>query len=101
MSDCQQVTIPSIAPVVELHDSEEILDGTARLRIQEARVVVTPGSRLHFELKLDREGNASVDGERIGLDELRAEFAKLKRETSSLFRVRINAASEVIGPHKS
>lgn len=53
----------------------------------------TTGPRLHFELALDREGNASGNGERIGRDERRAEIAKLKQVTSSVFRGRINAAS--------
>jgi len=50
--------------------------------------------RLNFEVKLDREGNTSIDGKEIDLDELRARLAKLKDETSNAFSVRINADPE-------
>jgi biopolymer transport protein ExbD len=55
--------------------------------------------RLNFELNLDREGNASIDGKEIGLDELRAQLAKLKDETSNSFSVQINVDSECLFKH--
>ncbi|MDP6557959.1 MAG: biopolymer transporter ExbD [Pirellulaceae bacterium] len=61
---------------------------------QQSSVMATPVPRLSFEVKLDREGNASIDGKGIGLDELRAHLAKLKNETSNAFSVRINADSD-------
>ena len=44
-----------------------ITDGM--VQIQQSSVVATAGRRLNFEVKLDREGNDSFKGERIGLDE--------------------------------
>ncbi|MDA1055747.1 MAG: biopolymer transporter ExbD [Planctomycetota bacterium] len=70
---------------VEAHRAE------AMAQLEQARIAATPDPRLDFVLEIDREGNASSDGESMGLDELRAEIAKLKDETSNLFRVRINA----------
>ncbi|MDP7305145.1 MAG: biopolymer transporter ExbD [Pirellulaceae bacterium] len=61
---------------------------------QQSSVMATPVPRLSFEVKLDREGNASIDGKGIDLDDLRAHLAKLKDETSNTFSVRINADSE-------
>jgi biopolymer transport protein ExbD len=60
-------------------------------QLEQSRVAATPDPRLNFVLEIDREGNASTIGERIGLDELRAVIAKQKDETSNVFRVRINA----------
>ena len=63
-------------------------------QIQESNVGAIPAPRLNFEVTLDREGNASIDGEEIGLDELKAQLAKLKDETSNAFSVRINVDPE-------
>lgn len=63
---------------------------TTRLR---PNVEATPEPRLNFEVTLGREGNTSVDGKEIGLDELKAIVAKLKDETHNTFSVRINADS--------
>jgi biopolymer transport protein ExbD len=63
--------------------------------IEEARSEATPDPTLiDFEVKLDRDGNASLDGADIDLDGLRARLAKLKEETSDAFSVRIDADSE-------
>lgn len=63
-------------------------------QLEQSRVAATPSPRLNFEVTLDREGNASVDGEEIDLDGLRARLAKLKDETSNTISVRINADPE-------
>jgi biopolymer transport protein ExbD len=78
--------------IAELHRAEaEEQRAIAVSQLEHSRVAETPDPRLNFELNLDREGNASKDGERLGLDELKAEIAKLKEETNNVFRVRINA----------
>ena len=74
--------------VAELHLAE------AMSQQQQASITATPDPRLNFEVTLDREGNTSIDGEKIGLDELRAQLTKLKDETSNAFSVYINADSE-------
>ena len=66
----------------------------AATQIRQSSVGAIPDPRLIFEVSIDREGNASIDGEGIGLDELRAQLAKLKDETSNSFSVHINADSE-------
>ena len=66
----------------------------AQREVEEVRVEATPESRLNFAVKLDREGNASVDGENIDLDELKEQLVKLKEDTSNAFSVQINADSE-------
>ena len=66
---------------------------------QQSSVMATPVPRLSFEVKLDREGNASIDGKGIGLDELRAQLAKLKDETGNSFSVHINVDSECLFKH--
>ena len=75
---------------VEAHNA----DAEAQREVEEARVEATPDPRLNFVVKLDREGNASVDGENIDLDELKAQLAKLKEETGNAFSVQINAGAE-------
>lgn len=77
--------------IAELHRAgAEARRADALAQLEQSRVVATPDPRLNFVLELDREGNASTNGERIGLNELRAEIAKLKEVTSNVFRVRIN-----------
>ena len=66
----------------------------ARVQLEEATVPAAPDPRLNFVLELDREGNTSVDGERIGRDELRAQLSKLKDETSNVFSVHVDADPE-------
>ena len=66
----------------------------ATTRIRQSSVAATPNPRLNFEVSIDREGIASVDGEKIGLDELKGRLAKLKAETSNTFSVHINADPE-------
>lgn len=68
-------------------------------RIQRSSVAATPDPRLNLDVQLDQEGNASIDGEEIDLDELRARLAKLKDETSNAFSVRINADPECLFIH--
>ena len=88
--------------IVELHGAETVAKrAVAQVRIKDGMVQVQqssvgaiPDPRLNFDVTLDREGNASVDGEEIDLDELRARLAKLKDETSNVFSVRINADSD-------
>jgi biopolymer transport protein ExbD len=80
----QQATVATRAEV-EAHRAE------AMAQLEQSRVAETPDPRLNFVLEIDREGNAKTGDERIGLDELRAEIAKLKDETSNVFRVHINA----------
>ena len=90
-----QVAVVEQQAAVELHDLEDIeLDRMVPLQRQDASFADSPDPRLSFEVNLDREGNTSVDGERIGLDELKARLAKLKEETSNTFSVRINADPE-------
>jgi len=86
--------------VAEVHLAEaEIQQAVSQLQraatqIQQSSVGAIPDPRLNFVVTLDREGNASVDGEGIGLDELRSRLAKLKDETSNAFSVQINADPE-------
>ena len=69
------------------------------VQVQRSSVRTTPAPRLNFEVTLDREGNASIDGKGIGLDELRAQLAKLKDETGNSFSVHINVDSECLFKH--
>lgn len=69
-------------------------DAEAQREAEKARAEATPASTLNFEVKLDREGNASVDGESIDLDELRARLVNLKEETGNACSVHIDADSE-------
>ena len=69
-----------------------ITDGV--VQIQQSSIAATPGKRLNFEVTIDREGNASIDGKEHGLDELKAQLTKLKAETSNTFSVQINADPE-------
>ena len=55
--------------------------------------------RLSYELSIDRDGNATVGGERIGLDELRAQLAKRQEETANVFSVRVNVDPECPARH--
>ncbi len=81
--------------MAELRQMETIqADAMAELQEQAASVPLTPDTRLGYEVRLDRNGNTTMDGERIGLDELKAEIAKLKEETSNAFSLHINADSE-------
>jgi Tfp pilus assembly protein PilE len=80
----------AIAELHRLGAEAHLADAMAQL---EESQVDTPGSRLDFVLEMDREGRMSVAGETVRLDELRAEIAKLKQETSNVFRVRIHADS--------
>lgn len=77
----------------------EIQRATAQLQhaatqLRQASPAVTPDPRLKFEVTLDREGTASIDGQAIGLAELRARLEKLKEETSNAFSVRISVDPE-------
>ena len=82
------------ARVVALQADAQAKHDQAIVQLEQARTAATPDPRLNFEVKLDRQGNASVDGEEIDLDELRARLAKLKDETSNAFSVQINADPE-------
>jgi cell division protein FtsL len=66
----------------------------AQREAEEARVEATLRLRINFVLKLDREGNISVDDEMIGLDELKTRVAKAKSESSNEFLVRVIADSD-------
>ena len=95
-----QVAVVEQQAAAELHDLEDIeSDRMVPLQREDASFADSSDPRLSFEVKLDHEGNASVDGERIGLDELREEIAKLKDETSNAFSVRINADPECPAKH--
>lgn len=86
--------------VAELHRvGVKAQNASTNAQLEQARAAATPDSRLSFQLTIDQEGNLSVDGERIGLDELREEIAKLKDETSNAFSVRINADPECPAKH--
>lgn len=63
-------------------------------QLQELRVADTPGPKLNFAVRIDREGSTSIGGNKIDLDELRAHLTKLKGETSKAFSVHINVDSE-------
>ena len=101
-SSVQSQAVTSEQLTVELHGAEtETRRAVAHVRIKDGMVQIqqssdaaTPETRLNFAVTLDREGNASVDGEEIDLDELRAQLAKLKDETSNAFSVQINADPE-------
>ena len=71
----------------------------AIVQLEQSRVAATPDPGLTFEVTLDREGNASIDGKEIALDELRAQLAKLKDETGNSFSVHINVDSECLFKH--
>ena len=95
-----QVAVVEQQAVVESHELEEIeSDGMVLLQRQDASFADSSDPRLNFELNLDREGNASIDGKEIGLDELRAQLAKLKDETGNSFSVHINVDSECLFKH--
>ena len=66
----------------------------AATQIRQSSVAATHEPRLNFEVSIDREGNTSIDGGKIGLDELKARLAKLKAETSNAFSVQINVDPE-------
>lgn len=66
----------------------------ARRAAEEARAEAVPEPKMKFEVKVDREGNASVEGEKLGLDDLKAKLETLKEETSNAFSVQISADSE-------
>ena len=88
------------AVVGELHRAEaEAQRAMAMAQAEQARDSLTPDPRLDFVLKLDREGNISVDGEKIGFDESRARLVKLKDETSNEFSVCITADPECPAKH--
>jgi biopolymer transport protein ExbD len=102
VTEVQRANAEEKRALVELHRAEaEIQRTVAQVRIkdgvvqiQESRVADRPDSKRVTEVKLDRAGIASIDGEVIELDELRAQLAKLKDETSSACSVQINADSE-------
>jgi biopolymer transport protein ExbD len=95
-----QVAVVKQQAAVELHELEEIeSDGMVPLQRQVASFADSSDPRLNLELNLDREGNASVDGEEIGLDKLRARLVKLKGETSNAFVVHIIADPECPAKH--
>jgi biopolymer transport protein ExbD len=88
--------------IVAVHQAEaEAQRAVAQVRIrdgvvqvQHSRVVTTPATKLNLDVTLDRDGNARIDGEKIGLDDLRKKLVKLKDETSNTFVVHVNADSE-------
>jgi biopolymer transport protein ExbD len=69
-------------------------DVEAQREVEEAQVEATPDPRLNFEVKIDREGNTSVDGKSIDVDELRATLTELKEESGNAYLVKIYADSE-------
>ncbi|MBC8356872.1 MAG: biopolymer transporter ExbD [Planctomycetes bacterium] len=66
----------------------------AMSQLEQSRVATTPDPRLIFEVEIDGEGIASVDDEKIDLDELKAKLTKLKDETSNAYSVQINVDLE-------
>ena len=92
-SDEQQAIATETRAVVEERTVE------LRSALEEARAEATVDPRLNLEVKLDREGLTSNDGERISLDELRAKLVKLKTETSNAFSVQISTHSECPARH--
>ncbi len=86
--------------VAEVHLAEaEIQQAVSQLQraaaqIRQSNVATTLEPRLNFEVSLDRDGNVSIDGGKIGLDELKTRLAKLKAETSNTFSVHFNADPE-------
>jgi biopolymer transport protein ExbD len=64
------------------------------VQVQQSTLAAASDRNLNFEVKLDRAGNASIDGETISLDELRKHLAKLKDETSNAFSMQIIADPE-------
>jgi len=77
-----------------MHAAVQEQRAEATTQIQQSSDAATLGPRLNFEVTLDREGNASIDGGKIGLDELNARLAKLKAETSNTFSLQINVDPE-------
>jgi biopolymer transport protein ExbD len=81
--------------IAELHRAgAEAHLADAMAQLEQSRVATTPDTRINFVLKLDREGNISVDDEMIGLDELKTRVAKAKSESSNEFLVRVIADSD-------
>lgn len=86
-----------VAVVARQRAAEEVIRAKStdlRSALREARAQATPDPRLNFEVAIDREGNATVGGDDIGLDELREKLVELQEETSNVFSVHINADSE-------
>jgi len=66
----------------------------ATAQLEQSRFAITPDSILNCEVHIDQEGNASIDGEKIGLDVLKTRLAELKNKTNNPLSVRINADPE-------
>lgn len=89
---------------VEIHRAERAVAEARRaevvaLRAAEQSQLATPDPRLTLTIEVDREGNASVDGEPISLEQLKGRLAKLQNETSNAFTVYFNADPECPARH--
>ena len=89
----------AVAELRRVGEEAHRADTEAQRNVEEARVETTPYPRLNFEVKLDREGNARLAGEKIRLDDLKAKLAKLKEETNNALSVQISADSECPAKH--
>ncbi|MCA9147048.1 MAG: hypothetical protein KDB05_29935 [Planctomycetales bacterium] len=85
--------------IAELHRvgaEAHLADAMAQL---EQAQIDAPGSRLDFVLEIDREGNASVAGDVIGLDELKKRLAEFKDKSHNNFLLRIDADPDCPARH--
>lgn len=81
--------------IAELHRAEAEAQRAMTLpQLEQSRIAATPDARPNFKLTIDQEGNTSVDGEKIDLDELKAKLVQLKNEMSSAFSVHIVVVPE-------
>jgi biopolymer transport protein ExbD len=86
--------------VAELHRAgAEAHLADAMAQLEQSRLKVTPGSRLNFVLEIDREGNLSVAGDVIGLDELKKRLAEFKDKSHNTFLLRIDTDPDCPARH--
>jgi biopolymer transport protein ExbD len=85
--------------VAELHRAGiEAQNASADAELEQAQIDA-PGSRLDLVLEIDREGNASVDGESIGLDELKKRLAEFRDKSHNTFLLRIETDPDCPARH--
>ena len=86
--------------VAELHRAgAEAHLADAMAQLEQSRVATTPDPRLNFVLGIDREGNLSVDGDVIGLNELKKRLAEFKDKSHNAFILRIDTDPDCPARH--
>ena len=80
--------------VAEAHEAEAIV----ALQDQ-PRIAATSAKTVSVRVQLDHLGDASIDGEKVGLDTLKAQLTALKQETNTRLSLEINVDSECLFKH--